>query len=152
MDNAPPIKVPANGKYPLETSPVPPGVSIEGDMLDKVVSLKFMDHDITDEQKFPELAREKYLCTKSIPGTRAIVLETQVWETRLEKLGILNLMEIPHFRHSLEINACVKLLLSCIHGGTLWLDPPVSIDTALIVHGSQGSQNPERIQPFCSTR
>jgi hypothetical protein len=31
-----------------------------------------------------------------------------------------------------EINACVKVFLSCVHGGTLWLDPPVSIDTALI--------------------
>jgi hypothetical protein len=29
----------------------------------------------------------------------------------------------------MEINACVKVLLSCVHGGTLWLDPPVSIDT-----------------------
>jgi hypothetical protein len=55
-----------------------------------------------------------------------------MWETRLEKSGILNLLEVPHFGRSLEINACVKLLLSCIHGGTLWLDPPVSIDTALI--------------------
>jgi hypothetical protein len=26
-----------------------------------------------------------------------------------------------------------KMLLSCIHGGTLWLDPPVSIDTQLVV-------------------
>jgi hypothetical protein len=55
-----------------------------------------------------------------------------MWETGLEKSGILNLLEVPHFGHSLEINACVKLLLSCVHGGTLWLDPPVSIDTALI--------------------
>jgi hypothetical protein len=86
MDNAPPINVPTNGKYPLGTSPVPPGVSIEGDMLGRLSSLKFMDHDITDEKKFPELAREKYLCTKSIPGTGEIVLETQVWETGLEKV------------------------------------------------------------------
>jgi hypothetical protein len=35
-------------------------------MLDKVSDLKFMDHDITDEKKFLELAREKYLCAKSI--------------------------------------------------------------------------------------
>jgi hypothetical protein len=61
-----------------------------------------------------------------------IVLETQVWETKLEKLGILNLLEIPHFGHSMEINACVKILLSCVHGGTLWIEPPVSIDTVLI--------------------
>jgi hypothetical protein len=33
---------------------------------------------------------------------------------------------------SVEINICVKLLLSCIHGGFLWLDREVSIDTHLI--------------------
>jgi hypothetical protein len=60
-DNVPQVKVPTDGKYPLETSPVPPGVSIEGDMLGKVVSLKFVDHDITDEQKFPELGQGKVL-------------------------------------------------------------------------------------------
>jgi hypothetical protein len=36
-------------------------------MLDKVVILKVMDHDITDEKKFSELEREKYLCMRSIP-------------------------------------------------------------------------------------
>jgi hypothetical protein len=41
-------------------------------------------------------------------------------------------MDIPHFVHSLEINACVNLLLSYVHGGAFWLDPPVSIDTELI--------------------
>jgi hypothetical protein len=29
----------------------------------------------------------------------------------------------------LEINASVKMLLSYVHGGTLWPYPPVSIDT-----------------------
>jgi hypothetical protein len=101
-------------------------------MLGKVVDLNFMDYDITDAQNFPELAREKYLCTKRVSGTSAILMETQLWEIRLEKPGILKMFEIPHFRHSLEINACIKVLLSYIHGGTLWLDPPVSIDIVLI--------------------
>jgi hypothetical protein len=48
------------------------------------------------------------------------------------EVRILNLLEVPHFRCILEINAFMKLLLRCIHGGTLWLDPLVSIDTALI--------------------
>jgi hypothetical protein len=88
-DNTSQIKVLADGKYPLETSLVPPGVIIEGDMLDKVVSLKFMDHDITDEQKFSNFSREKLFCAKSVPGTKMIVLETHVWEIRIEKVGIL---------------------------------------------------------------
>jgi hypothetical protein len=50
----------------------------------------------------------------------------------LKKSGILNLLEAPHFVHSLEINVCIKLLLNCIHGGTFCLDPLMSIDTTLI--------------------
>jgi hypothetical protein len=36
-DNTPQVKVPADGKYPLVTPPIPPSVSVEGDMLGKVV-------------------------------------------------------------------------------------------------------------------
>jgi hypothetical protein len=50
----------------------------------------------------------------------------------LEKYGIINLFEIPYFGWSNEINACVKVLFSSVHGGTLCLDPLVSIDTVLI--------------------
>jgi hypothetical protein len=44
----------------------------------------------------------------------------------------LNLLEVPHFGCSLEINVCVNILLNCVHGGTLCLDPPMSIYTSLI--------------------
>jgi hypothetical protein len=50
-------------------------------MLGIISTLKFIDHDIMDEQKFPELEREKYLCAKSILGTREILLEKQMWAT-----------------------------------------------------------------------
>jgi hypothetical protein len=68
-----------------------------------------------------------------------------VWETRLKNLGIMNLLEIPHFGCSLEINSYVKLLLSYIHGGTLWLDPPISIDIALIVWITWPSKSRENL-------
>jgi hypothetical protein len=56
-------------------APVLDGVSSDEDMLGEDFSLKFMDHDITDAHKFPELAREKYLHTRSIPGIGEILLE-----------------------------------------------------------------------------
>jgi hypothetical protein len=68
-DNAPQVKAPTDAKYPLATLVLPPGVSIEGEMLEKVSAVKFVDHHIIDEQKFLELAREKYLCAKRISGT-----------------------------------------------------------------------------------
>jgi hypothetical protein len=63
-----------------------------------------------------------------------IVIEPQIWATGLHKVGILNLFYIPHFGRSQEINSCIKMLLSCVHRGYLWLDRPVSIDTDLIVY------------------
>ena len=45
---------------------------------------------------------------------------------------ILNVMNIPHFDRHQEVNACVKILLSCYHGGYLWLDRHVIVDPTLI--------------------
>ena len=50
----------------------------------------------------------------------------------LKKLGILRLLDIPHFGHILEVNAYIKLLLSCVHGRNLCLDMKVEITTQLI--------------------
>jgi hypothetical protein len=69
MGNAPLIHLLANGKYPLGTTLVSPRVSLEAKMLRKIAGLKFMDHDIIDEQKFLELDMEKCLLTRSVPGT-----------------------------------------------------------------------------------
>jgi hypothetical protein len=94
MDDAPMIQVPANGKYPLSVAPVLVGVSSEGEMLGNISNLKFMDHDIIDAQKFPELAKEQYFRTRSIPSIGEILLEPHEWVLGLEKEGILNLLEI----------------------------------------------------------
>ena len=47
-------------------------------------------------------------------------------------IGVLNLLQIPHFGRSNEINVVVKVLLSCINGGHLWLDRRVDITIDLI--------------------
>jgi hypothetical protein len=41
----------------------------------KVNAFKFPDHDITNENNYLELARDKYLHTKSIPGIGTILVE-----------------------------------------------------------------------------
>jgi hypothetical protein len=53
----------------------------------------------------------------------------KVSEKGLKRVGILNLFDIPHFGWSNEANACIKFLLTCMHGGYLWLDKPILIDT-----------------------
>jgi hypothetical protein len=41
-------------------------------------------------------------------------------------------MHIPHFGRHHEVNACVRLLLSCYHEGYLWLDHRITVDPILI--------------------
>jgi hypothetical protein len=41
-------------------------------------------------------------------------------------------MKIPHFGRHQEVNAYVKLLLSCYHGGYLWLNHYIVVDFTLI--------------------
>jgi hypothetical protein len=74
-DTVPQFRVPTDGKYPSFMLDIPPGVIIEGDMLGNIVALKFVDHEIMDEQKFLEMERENCLCAKRIPGTGSIMLE-----------------------------------------------------------------------------
>jgi hypothetical protein len=101
-------------------------------MLGAIPNLKFVDHDLLDENKFPELALRKYLKTFIFLETSFIRVEPKPWVAGLVKLGIMNLLNISHFGRSVEINAFVKMLLSCIHGLFLWLDKLVSIEIELI--------------------
>ena len=50
----------------------------------------------------------------------------------LEPSGLLNLMRIPHFGRGTEVNAMVRILLSCVHGGYLWLGNKVNLNVDLI--------------------
>jgi hypothetical protein len=56
----------------------------------------------------------------------------QPWTMNLAQSTILNVMKIPHFGRHQEVNMCVKLLLSCYHGGYLWLDRCIIVDPTLI--------------------
>jgi hypothetical protein len=39
----------------------------------------------------------------------------QPWIKEIMRSKILNVMKIPHFDPYQEVNACIKLLLSCYH-------------------------------------
>jgi hypothetical protein len=56
----------------------------------------------------------------------------QPWTMNLAQSTLLNVMKIPHFGRHQEVNACVKLLLSCYHGYYLWLDRRITVDLTLI--------------------
>jgi hypothetical protein len=63
---------------------------------------------------------------------------------------LLNVINIPHFRRNEEVNECVKLLLSCYHGGYLWLNRCIIVDLTLInwITGlSMQGPNPQDFYP-----
>ena len=59
-------------------------------------------------------------------------LVSQPWINGLAQSTVINVMKIPYFFHHKEVNSCVKLLLSCYHGGYLWLDRRITVDPTLI--------------------
>jgi hypothetical protein len=59
-------------------------------------------------------------------------------------------MKIPHFGRHQDVNACVKLLLSCYHGGYLWLEKRMTVDPMLIhmINGlSMQGPDPQKFYP-----
>ena len=50
----------------------------------------------------------------------------------LAQSTLLNVMKIPHFGRHQEVNAYVTFMLSCFHGGYLWLDRCITVDLTLI--------------------
>jgi hypothetical protein len=120
--------------YPLVEPLILDGVIVEGDMLGMILALKYTDDDITNENKFPKLVPNKFLMKFISPKTHMIIIKPHVWDRGFQKEGLLNLFNIMHFGWSQEINACVKMILSCVHEGYMWLDKTISIYNNLIVH------------------
>jgi hypothetical protein len=91
--------------------------------------LNINDFNIGDHKNYGILTPHKYLTKKMGKNSKII---PQSWTMDIARSTILNVMKIPHFRRHQEVNACIKLLLSCYHGGYLWLDRRIIVDTVLI--------------------
>ena len=91
--------------------------------------LKINDFNLGDRNNYVMLAPHRYLM-KTIGKKPKIV--PQLWIKEILRSSILNVMKIPHFGRHQEVNTYVKILLSCYHGGYLWLDRRVTVDLTLI--------------------
>jgi hypothetical protein len=96
---------------------------------DKIVALNFSDFNLGDCKAYSMLDPHKYL-TK-MKGKNSNIIPWP-WTHNLAQSTMLNVMNIPHLGSHQEVNACVKLLLSCYHGGYLWLDQRITVDLTLI--------------------
>jgi hypothetical protein len=94
-----------------------------------IPALKISYFNLGDRKNYAMLARHRYL--KKRPRKKAKIVP-QSWIKEIVRSTILNVMKIPHFGRHQEVNACVKLLLSCFHGRYMWLDRCITVDPALI--------------------
>jgi hypothetical protein len=95
----------------------------------KITTLKFNEFNLGDRKIYGMLAPYKYLTRTKGKNSKII---PQTWTMNLAQSTLLNVMKIPNFGRHQEFNASVKLILSCCHGGYLWLDRCIIVDPTLI--------------------
>jgi hypothetical protein len=88
---------------------------------------------VADVTKFPDLASQVYLESREAGSSDMLVLELTQWILGIYNIGIMNLLDVPHFGRENPINAYVKKFLACIYGGILWMDRSMPITVDLIV-------------------
>lgn len=111
---------------------MPKAILVNGSLVGRINEITFSDHDFHNKNKFPNFVPQYYIQQTVIEEGLPPVLKFQQWDIGLELLGITQLLDVPHFGCSMYITNYVKTLLSVVHGGYLWLKPPVSIDAELI--------------------
>jgi hypothetical protein len=121
--------VPRDFDYTMVTAYLPKGIRAVRTQQDKIATLKFNDFNLGDRKNHSMLAPYKYLTRMKGKNSKII---PQPWTMNLAQSTLLNVMKIPHFGRHQEVNACVKILLSCYHGGYLWLDRCITVDPTLI--------------------
>jgi hypothetical protein len=106
--------VPRDFKYAMVTASLPKGIPTVQSEQDKITALKFNYFNLRDRNIYAMLAPYKYLTRTKGKNSNII---PQSWKMNLVHSTLLNILNIPHFRRHQEVNACVKMLLSCYHGG-----------------------------------
>jgi hypothetical protein len=117
--------VPRDFDYTLVTAYVPKGIHAVRAQQDKIATLKFNDFNLGDHKNHSILSPYKYLTRKK--GKKSKIIP-QPWTMNLAQSTLLNVMKIPHFGRHQKVNTCVKILLSCYHGGYLWLYRCITVD------------------------
>lgn len=129
---APDIQLTKHVKYPIPLLLVFEDVLEEGVLFGQIPNLKYQDYNLLDPEKFPQFQFDRYMCRNIDPVTKFEVLAPQKWIEKVAPSGLLNLLRILHFVHSLELNIVVKVLLSCVHDIYLWLDCKIDVNVDII--------------------
>jgi hypothetical protein len=121
--------VPRYFYYALVTTYLPKGIRTVQSDQDKLATLNSSDFNLGDRKAYNTLASHKYLTRTK--GTNLNIIP-HPWTHNLAQSTLINVMNIPHFDRHQEVNACGKLLLTCYHGGYLWFNHRITVDSTLI--------------------
>ena len=124
-----PDSVPRDFDYTVITMYLLKGIQAIRLQLKRIPTLKISDYRLGDRKRYGMLAPHKYL-TKT-KGKKSKIIP-QLWTMDIMRSTVLNVMKIPHFGRHQEVKTCVMLMLSCFHGGYIWLDRCITIDPTLI--------------------
>jgi hypothetical protein len=106
--------VPRDFDYTMVIVYLPKGIRPVRTQQDNIATLKFNDFNLGDYKNYNMLSPYKYLTRTKGKNSKII---PQPWTMNLAQSTLLNVMKIPHFGRNHEVNACVKFMLSCYHGG-----------------------------------
>jgi hypothetical protein len=115
--------------YTVITAYLQKGIHVVRPQLERIPTLKISDYNLEDCKTYGMLVPHNYL-TK-MKGKRSNIIP-QPWTMNIAQYTILNVMKIPHFGRHQEVNACVKIMFSCLHSSYLWLYGRITVDLALI--------------------
>jgi hypothetical protein len=144
--------VPRDFEYTLIIVYLPKGIHAVGPQLGQITMLNINDFNLGDHKNHGILIPHKYLTRTK--GKKSKIIP-HPWTMDIARSTILNMMKIPHFGRHHEVNMCIKILLSFFHGGYLWLDRHITVDSTLI-HQITGlvmqGPNPDLIGSLVVTR
>ena len=98
------------------------------DIIPALIRLKFDDHELFLLKDVWDETYDSVMISLGGPVQRI----SKPWTSVLEKFGLLELINMPHFGHLNEAHACVKKLLACFHGGMIWMTMSIPITVELI--------------------
>jgi hypothetical protein len=73
------------------------GVHVDDDMVGAVNSIKYFYHEVVYVAKFPDLTPQIYLESRGEGSSGMPLLEPTQWILGLYNIGIMNLLDVPHF-------------------------------------------------------
>jgi hypothetical protein len=58
--------------------------------------IKYFDHDVSDETKYPELASRVFMKNIVVNQLGEMIIQPHQWAVGLDRIGILGLLKLPH--------------------------------------------------------